>query len=71
MFSENSSLIKLDISNFNTNNVTNMMYMFYGCSSLKEINIPKLNIKNVTTAFGMLPGCSEEIKTKIVSQLTK
>ena len=39
MFYECSSLKELNLSNFNTNNVTNMSHMFYGCSSLKEINI--------------------------------
>ena len=32
MFSECSSLKELNLSNFNTNNVTNMRYMFSGCS---------------------------------------
>ena len=32
MFSRCSSLKELNISNFNTNNLTNMRGMFYGCS---------------------------------------
>ena len=32
MFSFCSSLKELNLSNFNTNNVTNMRYMFYECS---------------------------------------
>ena len=32
MFSGYSSLKELNISNFNTNNVTDMEYMFSGCS---------------------------------------
>ena len=31
MFNECSSLKELNLSNFNTNNVTNMRYMFSGC----------------------------------------
>ena len=32
MFFDCSSLKELNLSNFNTNNVTNMAGMFYGCS---------------------------------------
>ena len=32
--------INLDISNFNTNNVVDMSYMFCGCKSLKNFTIP-------------------------------
>ena len=39
MFFECSSLSNIDLSNFNTNNVTDMGYMFYKCSSLKKENI--------------------------------
>ena len=38
MFYHCSSLINFDLSNFNTNNVTNMRIMFYYCSSLTNIN---------------------------------
>ena len=48
MFSGCSSLKELNLSNFNTNNVTNMRYMFYKCSSLKELNLSKFNTNNVT-----------------------
>ena len=44
MFSRCSSLKELNLSNFNTNNVTNMRYMFYECSSLKELNLSNFNI---------------------------
>ena len=38
-----------DISNWNTNNVTNMSYIFYGCSSLKSLpDISKWKTNNVT-----------------------
>ena len=42
MFSGCSSLEKLNLNNFNTNNVYNLSYMFYGCSSLKELNLNNL-----------------------------
>ena len=37
MFNWCLSLKEINLSNFNTNNVTNINYMFDECSSLKEI----------------------------------
>ena len=39
MFFYCSSLTNLDLSNFNTQNVTNISEMFYFCNSLKKNNI--------------------------------
>ena len=39
MFHGCSSLTKIDLSNFNTKNVTNMSCMFWGCSSLRKENV--------------------------------
>ena len=39
MFCECNSLTNINLSNFNTQNVTNMSFMFYGCNSLKKENI--------------------------------
>ena len=39
MFFEFFSLINVDLSNFNTNNVTYMRWMFSGCSKLKKENV--------------------------------
>ena len=39
MFYECSSLKELNISNFNTNKVNDMSYMFNEYSSLKELNL--------------------------------
>ena len=44
MFSDCSSLININLSNFNTQNVTNMNSMFDGCSSLTNINLSNFNI---------------------------
>ena len=44
MFSGCNSLTNIDLSNFNTQNVTNMSYMFYKCSSLTNINLSNLKI---------------------------
>ena len=47
MFSYCPALTTLDLSNFDTKNVTNMEYMFKGCSALKTIYASD---KYVTTA---------------------
>ena len=41
------------ILNFNTNNVSDMSYMFSSCSSLKELNLSKFNFSNVKDRTGM------------------
>ena len=46
MFFGCSSLEELDLSNFNTKNVTNMSYMSYYCKSLKELKISNFIINN-------------------------
>jgi len=43
MFNGCSSLKEINLSKFNTQNVTDMSWMFYGCSSLKEINLSNFN----------------------------
>ena len=39
MFSECKSLTNINLSNFNTQNVTDMSFMFWRCSFLTNINI--------------------------------
>ena len=53
IFFDCCSLTSLNLSNFNTNNVTNMSNMFYGCSSLKKENV-KIN-KNEKKIIKYLP----------------
>ena len=67
MFCECSSLEKLNLDNFNTNNVTNMYYMFCDCSSLKELIFNNFNFKNVTYMRGMFSGCSNDLIMKVKS----
>ena len=38
--------------------MTDMSYMFYGCSSFKELNLNNFNTNNVTNMFRMFYGCS-------------
>ena len=67
MFFGCSSLKELNLSNFNTNNVTDMNCMFFQCKSLNELNISNFNTNNVTNMSGMFFGCSIQIKKKMKS----
>ena len=49
----------LDLSKWNTNNVTDMSYMFSGCSLLLSLpDLSKWNINNVTNMSYMFSECS-------------
>ena len=69
MFSGCSSLKQLNLSNFNTNNVTDMVGMFSGCSSLEELNLSNFNTKNVTNMECMFSGCTVQFPNKIRSNI--
>ena len=71
MFNDCSSLKKLNLKNFNTNNVTDMSYMFSHCSSLEELNLTNFNTNNVTDMYRMFYECSPELKSKIKNQYKK
>ena len=58
MFYDCNHLTNIDLSSFNTKNVTDMSYMFGGCSNLMKIDLSSLNTKNVTNMMGMFCGCS-------------
>ena len=57
MFYGCSSLIKIDLSNFNTENISCISQMFYECSSLTSINLSYLNTQKVTDMNKMFFGC--------------
>ena len=57
-FSYYSSLENLDLSGFNTSNVTNMEYMFRNCLSLTSLNLSSFNTSNVTNMEYMFFDCS-------------
>ena len=58
MFSRCSGLTSLDLSNFNTANVTKMTWMFQNCSSLNSLDLSNFNTANVTDMMHMFDGCS-------------
>ncbi len=54
-----SALTSIDFGdNFNTEDVTNMSRMFYGCSSMTSIDLSNINTSNVTNMSRMFYGCS-------------
>ena len=57
MFSDCSSIEKLDLSALNTEKVTNMSNMFRGCKSLKELKLSSLETANVTHMPYMFADC--------------
>ena len=59
MFYNCSSLISLNLDNFNTNNVEDMSYMFSGCSSLTSLNLSNFNTNNVKDMNYMFLGMNK------------
>ncbi len=58
MFWSCDKLQSLDVSHFDTSNVTSMWYMFYGCSSLTSLDVSNFDTSNVTDMNCMFYGCS-------------
>ena len=58
MFEGCSALKSLDLTNFNTANVTDMSFMFKGCSALKSLDLTNFNTAKVTNMSFMFHGCS-------------
>ena len=48
----------IDLSNFNTSDVTNMRYMFSDCSSLTSLDLSSFNTSNVIYMGNMFRSCS-------------
>ena len=57
MFHNCSSLIEINVSNFNTKNVQKMENMFKGCLSLKELNLSNFNTNRLKNASYMFRQC--------------
>ena len=58
-FQECSSLISITgMEYLNTENVTSMNYMFFGCSGLTSLDVSAFNTQNVTYMVDMFSGCS-------------
>ena len=57
----------INFKNFYRNNITDMSFMFSGCSSLKEINFSNFNTNNVTDMSCMFCECSSLIDINLYS----
>ena len=53
-----SKIIEINLSNFNTSQVTNMGYMFSRCSSLNSLDLSYFNTSQVTNMGYMFSCCS-------------
>ena len=67
MFCYCSNLTTLDVSKFDTSNVTDMKGMFYGCSSLTSLDLSSFDTSNVTNLSAMFYGCSNLTNINISS----
>lgn len=53
-----SSLASIDIRELDTSRVTDMSYMFMGCSNLDGLDVTHFDTRNVTNMMGMFRDCS-------------
>ena len=58
MFNGCTALTTLDLSNFNTENVTSMAHTFLGCTALTTLDLSNFDTSNVMTMSYMFQGCT-------------
>ena len=68
MFDGCNSLISLDLSNFNTQNVTDMSEMFENCYSLISLDLSNFSTQNVTNMNLMFYFCDSLKKENIITK---
>ena len=71
MFRGCRSLTSLDVSNFNTSNVTDMSSMFYFCTNLTLLDLSHIDTSNVTTMSGMFSSCTNLTSITMVGNVSK
>ena len=59
MFYNCKNLSSLDLSNFNTEKVTDMNKMFYNCNKLSSLDLSNFNTEKVTNMSGMFYNCNK------------
>ena len=69
MFMGCSSMEKLNLASFRTDNVTNMYCMFSGCNKLMSLDLKHFNTNNVTNMNGVFSGC-ESLASLDISNFT-
>jgi surface protein len=58
MFFSCTKLTSLDVSNWNTNKVTNMQSMFNNCNNLTSLDVSNFDTSNVESMYQMFQDCS-------------
>ena len=61
MFAYCNNLINLNLSSFNTKNVTDMSAMFQGCNKLNNLDLYSFNTNIVTKITGIFFDCPKKI----------
>ena len=67
MFSRCTSLTEINLSNFNTENVTTITGMFSDCTSLTTLDLSNFNTENVTSMRTMFSSCKDRKSTRLNS----
>ena len=57
LFQNLTALEEIDLSNFDTSNVTSMSAMFRNCTKLKQLDLSNFDTSNVTSIRTMFQGC--------------
>ena len=68
MFWECNSLLSFDLSNFNTQNVTDMSFMFNDCNSLISLDLSNFNTQNVIDMGCMFDGCNSLKRENVITK---
>ena len=68
MFYNCKNLLKIDFSNFNSDNVKDISYMFYCCTNLLDIKFANFNTINVTNMGCIFKGCKTLKKSKVFTK---
>lgn len=66
MFRFCENLTSIDLSGWNTSNVTDMSAMFNLCTSLTTLDLSHFDTSNVTNMTGMFAGCKNLKSIKMV-----
>ena len=67
MFYGCKNITNIDLSLFNTQNVTNMIGMFNGCCNLTNVDLSSFNTQNVTNMASMFNGCDNLINIDLTT----
>ena len=71
MFSNCKNLISLDLSSFDTSNVTAMSFIFYQCTKLKKIDMRNFTFDKVTSANVMFSGIPNDCLIIVKGEIEK